>query len=170
MSFDSTFIRPPHISLFLAIVSVFAMPLFGQVESSLCKQVDVEVLQPLQPIKVSRKVEYDDECNFRFAVSKNEWILIDIEKFETEEKSHESLASDFRSFTAYDDEKKPPKHRYQLINKDKYWTEAVAYKNDIPDHFMLLRYRNFTIEILSSNYELLKKIEPLLRNIRFENY
>ena len=156
-------------TLFLAIISLFAMPLFGQKkETAFCEQVEVEVVQLLHPLKVSRKFVYEDECEFSFIVDGNETVALYIQKYETEEESHLALASDFRSFTAYDDEKKPPKHRYQIINKDHYWDEAIAYKNDIPDHFMLLRYQNYTIEILSSNYGFLKKTETLLRNIRFE--
>jgi hypothetical protein len=156
---------------FLITLSFCALTVFGQeIEAPLCKDVESKVVIPLKPRKIWRKPILEKECNFNLSYSANEKVAIYIEEYESDAKSSEELGRFSRIFTVYDDTKNPPKHRYKKINKDKYWNEAIAYKNDKPDHFILLRHRNYLITILSSDYKLLKKTELLLRNIRFENY
>ena len=158
-------------TFFLIIVSFFALSAFGQeTELLLCKDVELKVVVPLKPIKIWRKPIMTKECNFNLWYSANKDVAIYITKYESEIESSEDIDRYFGIFTAYDSKKNPPKHRYKTINNDKYWNEAIAYKDDKPDHFILLRYQNYTIHILSPNYKLLKKTELLLRNIRFENY
>ena len=160
-----------HLLSFLLLVSLLAAPAIGQVkESSLCSKVELEVLRPLEPSKVGRRVAYDDECIFSFTVGGNERVSLYIEKYETEEKSRKAFTDEFDTLTVYENEQNRSKYRNQNINKDCYWNEAIAYRRDRPEHLMFLRYQNFTIVLLSSNYGLLEKIEPLLRNIRFEKY
>lgn len=140
-----------------------------QSESRICNAVKSNVVLPLKPPKMGVVRTWETECNFNLWYSANRKLAIYVEKYDSDAKGAEEFARFSRILTVYDDPVSPPRTRYQTINGDRHWSEAIAYKNEKSGHFILLRSDSYLITLISSDYRLLTGAEKLFRSVRFED-
>jgi hypothetical protein len=155
------------ITIFLILIFSCALLSFGQERNSaLCDEVESKMIKAFKPIRTGRNIYLQDECMFYLYFNDKTKIKISLKKYRSQAGSSQDIKEYLGLFTIGDDRNYPPKHRYKTINQDNYWDQAIAYKNNVPDHFILLRYQNYAIHLLSPNFRLLKKAEKVLRSIR----
>jgi hypothetical protein len=94
-----------------------------------------------------------------------QWVSISIERFKTQKKSKEDFSDSFDFLTL--NETYPENVR--ILERYNFWSEAKAYtKIGDSDHLILLRYKTVAVTVISSDYELIERIEPFLRKIEFD--
>lgn len=155
------------ITIFLILIFASALICVGQKSNSpLCDEVESKMIEVFKPTRTAYNIYLENDCLFYLYFNNQNRIFISVERYKSQTESSENIERSLGIFTAEDDENRPPKYRYKSINKDNYWDQAILYKDDGQDHFMLLRYRNYAIHVLSPNFRLLKKTEKVLREIK----
>lgn len=166
------FLRRLHIRrtflLVAAIIWLSTGPTSGQTnnpaEWAVCHEIESALSANLKISKFLRRAFSDDECRFEFEAD-NESFLISVEKHGTADEAERTLLADFDSLTLAETY---PENVMRLPRKN-YWNQAIGYTSAADsDHLVLLRYRSFVITIISSNYDMILSIEPVLKSIRLE--
>lgn len=166
------FLRSLHIRrtllLVAAIIWLSTGPTRAQTNSpaewAVCHEIESALSAKLKISKFLRRAFSDDECRFEFAVDK-ESFLLSVEKYGTADEAEKALLTDFDSLTLAETY---PENVMRLPRKN-YWNQAIGYTSAADsDHLVLLRYRSFVITIISSSYDKILSIEPVLRSIRLE--
>jgi hypothetical protein len=164
----STSIKIIFLSLFV-LTSITAST-FGQerVEFPLCEDIKSEIILQLKPVNFHQQDFYEDECNFGFRVENYGIVSVDIRKHKSNRESHRAFERDYKVIIPFSRRNENPK--LESINTDNFWTEAFAVKGDLRDHAIFLRYKKFTVTLLSSDYRLLQVLESHFRKFQFGNY
>lgn len=166
------FLRRLHIRrtflLVAAIIWLLTGPTSAQTnnpaEWAVCHEIESALSAKLKISKFLRRAFSDDECRFEFEAD-NESFLISVEKHGTADEAERTLLADFDSLTLAETY---PENVMHLPRKN-YWNQVIGFKSADSDHLVLLRYRSSVITIISSSYDMILRIEPVLRSIRLEN-
>ncbi len=149
---------------FVFVLEMLVISVAGQNDSFVCREVQNKISGSIEISKVARQAIYDDECDFDFH-SGDEWFTISIKKHKTLKESRETFSEEFHFLTFA--ETYP--EAVQYLKKSNYWNEAKGYsQSDDSDHLIMLRHKNITITLISSKYDLILKVESLLREINLE--
>jgi hypothetical protein len=155
------------ILIFLVLSLFFASPIVGQKKDlAICEEAESKIIQELVGSKLKRRDSYQKDCRFSMTYGSNN-ILIAIKVFDTEEDSKKEFPKEFDWLTTgiYD-----PPYGNQLIDLNGRWSDAKGFKTDDSDHFVLLRYHKTQLTLIGSSYDLLLRVEPILRTLNFEAY
>ena len=132
----------------------------------MCREVEAKVLGLLHISETKRQVSYSDECEY-YIISEHNWISLYVEKYETKKESVKAYSSSFKFLTST---KFDPDYVHKL-ERFNYWSEAKGYsRKSEADHLVMLRYEKIKITLISSSYDRILKIEPLLRTVDFSKY
>ena len=132
-------------------------------EWAVCHEIEYALSANLKISKFLRRAFSDEECRFEFEADK-ESFLLGVEKYGSADEAEKALFADFDFLTLSETY---PENVMRLPRKN-YWTQAIGYKSADSDHLVLLRYRSSVITIISSSYDMILSIEPVLRNVRLE--
>ena len=132
-------------------------------EWAVCHEIESALSANLKISKFLRRAFSDDECRFEFEADK-ESFLLSVEKYSPADEAEKALLADFDSLTLAETY---PENVMRLPRKN-YWNQVIGYKSADSDHLVLLRYRSSVITIISSSYDMILSIEPVLRSIRLE--
>lgn len=133
-------------------------------EWAVCHEIESALSANLKISKFLRRAFSDDECRFEFAADK-ESFLLSVEKYSTADEAEKALLADFDFLTLAETY---PENVMRLPRKN-YWNQAIGYTSAADsDHLVLLRYRSSVITIISSSYDMILSIEPVLKSIRLE--
>lgn len=154
-----------HLAVLLLVGNVTPK---AQPTVSFCKDIEQVLVRDLKPLKVSRNADYGDECLLSFRTEKDMSLTVDVNKYLSENEARKEIKKSYKVIIPLSTRERSD-HR-QKVNEDGYWSEAIAVKGEPPNHAMFLRYKEFTITILSWDSELLRQTECILRRIRFEKH
>jgi hypothetical protein len=148
------------------VLLLFAATITAQnVSEQYCKQIEDSVIKKLNPMKIDRQEVYSDECVFEFTVADDVDVKLRVEKYDTEEDSHQSLdraLSLTASFLGLESKEELP---LDGLETDNSWDEVYFSKaTKMNSGSLLLRKGKFAITILSLKDELLIQMEKMLRN------
>jgi len=151
-------------SLFIVVLANLVSAEVNEVHDVfVCKEVERKISGAIKITKIARRVAYEDECEFYF-YSGTDWFSVHLEKYKTEEISKKEFSDEFDFLTLAETY---PTSVTQL-NRRNFWEEAKGYhKRSDSDHLIMLRHKQVNITLISSSYELVLGIEPLLRTVRF---
>ncbi len=128
-----------------------------------CQEVERKVSEQVKISKAAKPFARDDECYLYF-YSGGDWFSIHAKKFESEEESKKEFSFEFDVLAL--DETYPESVKHLKLHN--FWDEAKGFNREPdPDRFIMLRHHSVVLTLISSNYELLEKIEPVLRTIKF---
>lgn len=131
-----------------------------------CNEVERKISNIIEISKVARRVFNEDNCEF-YLYSGKEWLSVDIKKYKTLQLSKKAFSREFNFLTLA----KTFPESVRKLDQYNFWNEAKGYFKDLDaDHLIMLRYKKINFTLIGSNYNLILKIEPLLRNIKYENY
>lgn len=149
----------------LGLLLLFTTAVMGQnVSEQFCKRIENSVVKQLNPTKIDRQEVYTNECVFEFTVAEDVDVLLSIEKYNTEEESHESL----QGWLYYVDLRPGFESKIELplekLDTNNSWDEVYFKKADeMNSGFVLLRKGKAAITMLSLKDEILIQMEKLLR-------
>lgn len=156
-----------RIIMLLSFSLALSIPATAQkISEKLCNNIFDSVDSLMKPTKVYRRHLFTADCDFEFYVDDKTSVLLSIEQYENEKESRESFSEN--SFDFYGDSRK--KTRVASFTSFKHWDEIGLFLSKRKhDSYLLIRKRQFLIQIFSDDRQSLLRIEKLLRNIDFEN-
>jgi hypothetical protein len=153
--------------LILSLLLISTEITFSQkISDEFCKEIFINVIEPVKPIEVSRNEVFSRDCVFEFTLSNKIDVSIDIEKYGSEKEAQKELKNILYLFTMHYEPEKLKLSRRNLKEAG-YWDKAVIFdKIDDSSGFALLRKQNFLITILTLDEGTLFEFERLLRRIK----
>jgi len=148
---------------------ILVFPALGQVQERrdvfICNVVETKVRTAVEVSSVKRRLFADTACTL-YLFSGRDWFSIDMEKLMSIEESKKKFAMEFDFLTL--NETFPD--GVKKLHNENFWSEAKGYfREGDSDQLILLRYKNINITLISSSYDLILKIKPLLREAISEN-
>jgi len=140
-----------------------------KISYELCKRVEKDIINPMNPVKIYHSYILSDSCSFEFE-TKTDRLMIDLDLYETDLKASSDLKGYLESFLEFNDFNGKPK--FSVVDSDftESWSEAFFYRSNVRDNFLLLRRHNLNISIISTDEQAIRQIESAFEKINFEIY
>ncbi len=114
--------------------------------------------------KTDRNDRFSSDCRFEFKLVDNIDLYVSIERYSSSKVSRTRIKKDADDLLYLGT--RPEFTRVQL-KTERAWDKVLAYRSKFPDHFVLLRKREYVITLISTRFDVLVNLEKELRGIDF---